>query len=48
MTIQQRQAQWICSHGTPEQAQRASLYVKHQSKTTRAALATLFARVCAA
>ena len=46
MTIQQRQAMWIQTHGTPAQADRAALYLKHQTKTTRAALALLFAKVC--
>lgn len=46
MTIAQRQALWIETHGTPDQAYRAALYVKHQTKTTRAALALLFTKVC--
>ena len=46
MTISQRQALWIQSHGTPAQARRASIYVQHPTKTTTAALAVLFARVC--
>jgi len=46
MTIQERQADWVISHGTPAQADRAALYLRHQTRTTRAALAVLFARVC--
>jgi hypothetical protein len=43
MTIQQRQAAWIQSHGTPWQARKADLYLRHNVSD---ALACLFTKVC--
>jgi hypothetical protein len=46
MTIHERQALWVQTHGTPAQAERATIYIRHQTATTRQALSVLFRRVC--
>lgn len=43
MTIQQRQAMWIQTHGDAWQARKADLYLRHGVND---ALAVLFRRVC--
>lgn len=47
LSAPQRHAMWIYTHGTPQQARHAELYLRHSTPTTRAALAHLAARVSA-
>ena len=45
MTIQQRQALWVQTHGTEWQARKADLWLRFPSKTNNRALELLFIRV---